>query len=155
MTAMPQSQESSSQDADLSALTQRLEQLRQDFHQQLVEPHQYWQLHYGPVRIRRRPSTRTVTSTFLSFWGLTLACGVATLFFDTTRSLGIALVVAAVLTGGSFLIQVWSAQIEVEHALYSQLSDARQRDVLENLAREMNSISARIAALDPGTLRTV
>jgi hypothetical protein len=140
---------SESTEADVNALVQHLEQLRKDFHEQLVEPRQYWQLHYGPVRIRRRLSPRTVSSTFLSFWLLALVAGLAGYFFDNTRDLGIALVVAAVLTGGSFLIQLWTAQVEVEHALYSQLSDARQRDVLENYAREMNEIAVRIAALKP------
>ncbi|GAB3248044.1 hypothetical protein [Kineosporia babensis] len=136
-------------ESDLHSLVQRMEQLRKDFHQQLVEPRQYWQLHYGPVRIRRRLSSRTVTSTFLSFWLLTLAAGLAAIFFDSTQELGIALVVAAVFTAGSFLIQLWTAQIEVEHSLYSQLSDARQREMLETYAKEMNAIAARIAALDP------
>lgn len=155
MKAMPESQETPSQDAELNALTQRLEQLRQDFHQQLVEPHQYWQLHYGPVRIRRKLSSRTVTSAFLSFWLITLVAGVTTLFFAPTQDLGIALVVAAVFTAGSFLVQMWTAQIEVEHSLYSRLSDARQQDLLENYAREMNAVSARIAAADPGSVTPV
>ncbi|WP_285595375.1 hypothetical protein [Kineosporia sp. NBRC 101731] len=138
-----------SQEADVTALVQRLEELRHDFHQQLVEPRQYWQLHYGPVRIRRRLSPRTVTSTFLSFCLLTLTSGIVATFFDSTQDLGVALVVAAVFTGGSFLIQAWTSQIEVEHALYTQLSDARQRDMLETYAKEMNAVAARIAAADP------
>ncbi len=144
---MPESTESP--DPDLNALVQRLEQLRRDFHEQMVEPRQYWQLHYGPVRIRRRLSSRTVTSTFLSFWLLTMVAGLVAIFFDSTHELGIALVVAAVFTAGSFMIQLWTAQIEVEHSLYSQLSDARQREMLETYAKEMNAISAQIASLDP------
>jgi hypothetical protein len=134
---------------DLKALENELQAIYGEFRVKVIEPKSYWNLHYGPIHLRARMSSQRIVGIFISFCLVTLLGGALATFFSVTEELGIALVVGSMFTGGSFLIQYWSTQVDHERGAFEALESEREKKAIADFATRINLLTSNIEAIDP------
>jgi hypothetical protein len=85
---------------------------------------------------------------YVVFLLATLSAGSLLTFFDSTKELGIALVVGAIFAGGSFVAQMWTVQQAKEKDVMALLRHG-ERQRIEALVRRHNQLEAELQSLGP------
>jgi hypothetical protein len=134
---------------ELEALEAKLREVYDDFRIKVADPKSFWNLHYGPLHVRARMSSQRITGIFISFCLTAFVTGALATFVSATRELGIALVIGAIFTGGSFLIQYWSSQVDKERDVYGALEGELERELIAGYAKQISHLVARIESIDP------
>jgi hypothetical protein len=144
---------------DLSALVQELEAAREEFWDAADNMTGNWRLEYGPIRLSRSFNSQRITQFFLTFCALCIAGGGVLALIDSTKELGIALVVGGIFAFGTSVVQVWAVQVQREFDLMESIglrgrpmSEENVR-LLRELSRRIDLLSAEVEARDPGYLK--
>ena len=133
---------------ELETLEAELREVYDDFRIKVADPKSFWNLHYGPLHLRARMSSQRIAGIFISFCLATFVAGACATFISKTRELGVALVIGAIFTGGSFLIQYWSSQVDKERDVYGALEGELEREIIVGYAKKISHLVARIESID-------
>jgi hypothetical protein len=123
-------------------LEERLAQIEEEYWS-IADPG--WRMDLGRIRVHRRYSSQTFAKVFVSFNAVLFVVGVALSFAGgTVASLGVAVVVGALFSFGSFLTEVWSQAVDREQELRSE----DIRDDLGALRRRRHEVLGELLSMD-------
>ena len=127
----------------------RLKELYSRYHAVVHVPRSYWGARYGPVRLQARMSSLRIAQVFITFCALTFGVGAAFTFLDGTRELGIAMVVGAMFTAGSVIVQYWALRTAVEISADERLEDHFIHEDVDDVVRRLKDVRSAIRGIDP------
>jgi hypothetical protein len=138
------------EDAELRTLLQERDIAAKEYNDFFSEKTTMWQLRYGPIHLRRSMNSGAVTGVFITSCGCCFLLGVVLALLESTRELGVALVVGSILAFGSFAIQIWAIQTQKEFEFGSGATAEEDRRHLRELRKNFDEVIKRIEALSPG-----
>jgi len=94
--------------------------------------------------------SQAIAGFFITFCVTCFSLGVVLIFHESTKELGVALVVGTIFAGGSFIMQVWG--VAVLNEAQSRLAITAEEDKihLHKLQTRNQKLAGRIEALHPG-----
>jgi hypothetical protein len=113
-----------------------------------------YQFSLGPLHLSYQAGSQTIVRWFIAFALVCFVGGVVATLFDPTKELGIALIVGTIFAGGSFIVQVWTHQIQKESDFYESIYGEEERQELHAILQHRRELADRIDALSPGGLRS-
>lgn len=133
---------------DAERIEEELGKLRADLWELAGREVNSWQVRAGRVRLAARLGSADIFVVYVVFLLAALSAGSLLTFFDSTKELGIALVVGAIFAGGSFVAQMWAVQQAKEKDVMALLRQG-ERQRIEALVRRHNQLEAELQSLGP------
>jgi hypothetical protein len=133
---------------DLDSLRQELLET-EDTIRTKISDMRIWRLRLGPLVLARQVGSQTVTHLYMVFNTVLFGAGVVMAFLESpVQELGIALIVGAIFSYGSFLSQFWTVLVQNERDIRERIVGNSEVTDVQRLLRDRDTLLNQISRLE-------